>query len=173
MFILWGLTRWHSGKNPPANVGNTKHSGLIPGVERSPGVGNGNPLQYSCLGNSTGRGACLASAHGVAKSQTWLSNWAHTHINFTHGNVHISVLLSQFIPLYSPSVSTSAFSTAFSADMWGICKGKDHVYSLWRTVISSNWLWPWNVVRTQTIIVEWDSVDESKGWDQLLICCLC
>ena len=44
-------------KNPPANAGNIKDVGLIPGSGRSPGGGNGNPLQYSCLGNSLERGA--------------------------------------------------------------------------------------------------------------------
>ena len=45
------------------------------GREDSPGEGNGNPLQYSCLENSTGRGAWWATAHGVAKSQTRLSDF--------------------------------------------------------------------------------------------------
>ena len=40
-------------KNPPANIGDARDSGLIPGLGRSPGEGNGNPLQYSCLKNST------------------------------------------------------------------------------------------------------------------------
>ena len=44
-------------KNPPANAGDTRDAGLIPGLGRSPGVGNDNPLQYSCLENSTDRGA--------------------------------------------------------------------------------------------------------------------
>ena len=44
-------------KNPPANSGDTRDSGLIPGSGRSPGEGNGNPLQYSCLENSMDRGA--------------------------------------------------------------------------------------------------------------------
>ena len=48
-------------KNPPANGGDT---GLIPGSGRSPGVGNGNPLQYSCLENSMDRGAWWASDRG-------------------------------------------------------------------------------------------------------------
>ena len=43
-------------KNPPANAGNARDSGLIPGSGRSPGEGNGNPLQYSCLENSMDRG---------------------------------------------------------------------------------------------------------------------
>ena len=44
--------------------------GLIPGLGRSPGEGNGNPLQYSCLGNPMDRGAWRATIHGVTKSQT-------------------------------------------------------------------------------------------------------
>ena len=44
-------------KNPPANAGDSREAGSIPGLGRSPGVGNGNPLQYSCLENSTDRGA--------------------------------------------------------------------------------------------------------------------
>ena len=60
-------------KNPPANGGDT---GLIPGSGRSPGVGNGNPLHYSCLENPMDREAWQATVHGVTKSQTPLS----THI---------------------------------------------------------------------------------------------
>ena len=51
-------------KNPPANAGDV---GLIPGFGRSPGEGNGNPLQYSCLRNPMDRGAWLATVHGVTK----------------------------------------------------------------------------------------------------------
>ena len=53
-------------KNPPVNAGDTRDLGSIPGVGRSPGVGNGNPLQYSCLENSMDRGAWRATVHGVA-----------------------------------------------------------------------------------------------------------
>ena len=55
---------WLSGKDPPAKAGDT---GLIPGSKRSPGERNGNPLQYSCLENTTGRGAWWGIVHGVAK----------------------------------------------------------------------------------------------------------
>ena len=48
----------------------TRDSGLIPGLGRSPGEGNGNPLQYSCLENSKDREDWWATVHGVAKSQT-------------------------------------------------------------------------------------------------------
>ena len=54
--------------------------GLIPGLGRPPGEGNGNPLQCSCLGNLMGRGAWRAIVHGITRSQTWLSNWACMHI---------------------------------------------------------------------------------------------
>ena len=66
-------------KNPPANAWNTGDLGSIPGLGRSPGGGNGNPLQYSCLGNPMDRGAWWATVHGVAKSQTWLGTHACTH----------------------------------------------------------------------------------------------
>ena len=57
-------------KNLPANAGATGDLGSIPGLERSPGGGNGNPLQYSCLEKPMDRGAWQATVHGVAKSQT-------------------------------------------------------------------------------------------------------
>ena len=63
-------------KNLPANAG---VSGLILGLGRSPGEGNGNPLQYSCLENPMDRGGWWATVRGVAKSQAQFSNWAHTH----------------------------------------------------------------------------------------------
>ena len=56
-------------KNLPANEGDVRDVGLIPGSGRSPGGGNGNPLQYSCLENSMDRGAWRATVHGVRKSQ--------------------------------------------------------------------------------------------------------
>ena len=53
--------------------------GSIPGLGRSPGGGNGNPLQYSCLENPMDRGAWQVTVHGVAKSRTWLSNSPAQH----------------------------------------------------------------------------------------------
>ena len=57
-------------KNLPANAGDLRDLGLIPGSGRFPGGGNGNPLQYSCLENSMDRGAWWASVHGEAQSWT-------------------------------------------------------------------------------------------------------
>ena len=57
-------------KNPPANEGYIRDTGSIPGLGRSPGGGNGNSLQCSCLENPMDRGAWWATVHVVAKSGT-------------------------------------------------------------------------------------------------------
>ena len=59
----------------PANAGDTDST---PGLGRSPGGGNGNLLQYSCLENPTDRGAWWATVYGVTESQIRLNDWAHT-----------------------------------------------------------------------------------------------
>ena len=56
-------------KTPPADAGDPGDAGLIPGLERSPGGGHGNSLQYSCLENPMDRGAWWAAVHGVAQSR--------------------------------------------------------------------------------------------------------
>ena len=65
-------------KNLPASPGDAKDMGLISELGRSPGVGNGNPLQYSCLENSMDREAWQAIVHGLAKRWTWLNR--HTDL---------------------------------------------------------------------------------------------
>jgi len=57
-------------KSPPANTGDVRDTGSIPGLERSPGEGNAYLLQYSCLENSPDRGARRAIVHGFSKSWT-------------------------------------------------------------------------------------------------------
>ena len=66
-------------KNLPANEGDTKDTGSIPGWGRSPGGGHGSPVQYSCLENPMDRGACWATVQRVTVSQTQLSTHAHMH----------------------------------------------------------------------------------------------
>ena len=67
------------GSDSKESAYNTEDLGSIPGLGRSPGEGNGNPLWYSCLGNSMDRGVWWGTVHGVAKSWTWVSNY---HIPF-------------------------------------------------------------------------------------------
>ena len=67
-------------KSMPANAGDIKDTGLIPGLGRSRGGGHGNSLQYSCLKNSMDRGAWGATVHRVTKSRTQLKQLStHTH----------------------------------------------------------------------------------------------
>ena len=73
-------------KNPPAHTADIRDVSSVSGLGRSPGVGNGNPLQYSCQENSLGREAWLAIVHGVAKSV--MTEHAHTQI----GNQSITIV---------------------------------------------------------------------------------
>ena len=57
-------------RNLPASAGEARDAGLVPGLGRSPGVGNGKPLQYSCLENSKDRGAWQAIVYGVTELDT-------------------------------------------------------------------------------------------------------
>ena len=90
VYLYMGFPGGSVVKNLPANEGDV---GLIPGSGRSPGEGNGNLLQYPCLGNPMDRGAYQAIVRGVTKSQTWLSGWAYTH-SLDHYNVLLTVLKS-------------------------------------------------------------------------------
>ena len=89
-------------KNLPANAGDIRDMSLIPGSGRSLGVGSGNPLQYSCLGNSMERGAWQAVVYGTSKSQIQLNNTAQHNKNmayFSNWNIYLIVVYSNYIIL--------------------------------------------------------------------------
>ena len=70
MYSIFNVLDFPSGsgvKNPPDNAGDKRGVSSIPGSSRSSGEGNGNPLQYSCLGNSMNRGAWWTTFHGTTK----------------------------------------------------------------------------------------------------------
>ena len=78
-YISFGLPGGSVGEESPCNAGDP---GSIPGSGRSPGEGNGNPLQYSCLENPMDRGAWRATVHRITKSQTQrLSTHTHTRMS--------------------------------------------------------------------------------------------
>ena len=90
VWALKGFPRGSVVKSPPAVQADSRS---IPGSGRSPREGNGNPLQYSCLGNPMDRGAWWAIVHGVTMSQTWLSGaWAEFWILWWP-SYYISILL--------------------------------------------------------------------------------
>ena len=90
LVVFWGLPYSSDGEESACNEG---EAGSIPGSGRSPGEGNGNPLQYSCLGNPMDRGAWHATVlHSVAKSRTWLSE--HTR-SFHYMSVNVCFQLWQ------------------------------------------------------------------------------
>ena len=86
-------------KNPPANAGDTGDLGLILGLGRYPGGGNGNPLQYSRLGNPMDRGAWWAIVKGMAKSQTQLSIYMHIY-TYLYTHIHKSSYIVYLYTLY-------------------------------------------------------------------------
>ena len=87
----WGLPRWLSGKESACQAGD---AGLIPGSGRSPGRGNGNPLQYSCLENHMDRGAWQATVHGVIwVRHNWVSRHTYMHECIRALRVHGQIFL--------------------------------------------------------------------------------
>ena len=72
-FLKWDFTHGASAQHPPANAEDSRDVGSVPGLGRSPGGGNGNPLQYSCLKNPMARGAWWATDRGATKGRTRLS----------------------------------------------------------------------------------------------------
>ena len=85
-------------KNLSANAGDTRDSHSIPGLGRYPGGGHGNPLQYSCLDNPMDRRAWGPTVHGVAKSQTWLSDWTW----MSTGHCQLEYESFKFLPKTAP-----------------------------------------------------------------------
>ena len=103
-------------KNLPANAGNIRDAGLISGLGRSPGGGNGHPLHCSCLKNPVDRGTWQITVHWVAKNWTWLK-WLSTHAKeCIHHNLktlvlwHSSFFIVQFSHLYMATGKTIALT---------------------------------------------------------------
>ena len=98
----WGFPGGSVIKTAPANTGDTGEASSIPGLGRSPGGGNGKPLQYPCLGNPMDRGAWGTTVHGLSRSQTRLSDWTHTLTCMPWGQVSCAFSgLHTFAQLFS------------------------------------------------------------------------
>ena len=98
-----------------ASACNAGDLGSIPGLGRSPGEGNSNPLQYSCLENPMDRGAWWATVHGVAKSRTRLSDFTFTFIllGFSSLQKDLETFSSQYTREVAPVAPMSKDLTSF------------------------------------------------------------
>ena len=137
--------------------------GSIPGSRRSPREGNGNSLQYSCLRNSADRVAWWATVHGVTKSWTWLSNWAHTSCYamlslFSH--VRLCVTPEMAAHQAPPSLGFSRqehwSGLQFPSPMHESEKWK------WSLLVMSNSSWPHGLQPTR-LLRPWDFPGKSTG----------
>ena len=98
---------------------------LSPWVGRSPGVGNGNPLQCSCLGNPMGRGAWRATVHRVTKSWTWLKDWARQA--WRRGVVPEILYFNKLSHDWDNSLRTIAMKVVFPFIFWDIIDIKHYI----------------------------------------------
>ena len=112
------------GSEVKASACNVGDLGSISGLGRSPGEGNGNPLQYSCLENPMYGGAWWATVHGVAESRTRLSD-------FTHGVQVASAISKKLIkrPWAGTAAGNSSFVSATSI-WWSIMQSFPNVYGM-------------------------------------------
>ena len=102
---MGGLPRWLSGKESACQCRRCRDMGSIPGSRKSPGGGNGNPCQYSCLENPLDRRAWQATVHGITKSWTCFSDYACTHMS----NIGRTLDLIYICVFWSVIIKTSIF----------------------------------------------------------------
>ena len=102
-------------KKPPANAGDVRDRGSIPGLRRPPGGGHDNPLQYSCLENPMDRRPCRTAVHRVTQSQTRLK-WLSTH-------PHMTLTITDFLLVTHMVVEQKPKSRVSDAFLWEAALG--------------------------------------------------
>ena len=103
----WFQMGFPSGSDGKASAHNTGGPDSMPGSRKSPGEGNGNPLQYSCLGNPMDRGTWWATVHGVSKSQTRLSDFTFTLNSFPMSRLplcHLKRHITSLVNIHSINI---------------------------------------------------------------------
>ena len=157
-----GFPRGAVVKNPPANAGDTRDMGLIPGSGRCPGGGNGNPLQYSCQANSMERRTWQATVHGVVKSQTRLSThkrsysivWRHQH-NLLNHSLLVDIYIAFKILIFDfRQFDVSRWSPFGIVPVWGPLSFMSisiPIFGIFLASISLNRLYSRSVVETTWI----------------------
>ena len=105
------------GSEVKASACNVGDLASIPGLGRSLGKGNGNPFQYSCLVNPMDAGAWWATVHGVAKSQTWLSDFTSACFNLCYEGCKM-LIFNFWYSLHLTSEKEKAMATHSSSLAW-------------------------------------------------------
>ena len=139
--IWWCCRDFPGGSGGKASAYNAGDPGLIPGSGRSPGEGNGTPLQYSCLENPMDRGVWWATVHRATESRTWLSNFTFTFFLWCCKWHYFTFFLWLNTPLYTYTTFSLSvhlgclyvFTTINSAPMnIGIClQCRRHWFDSW------------------------------------------
>ena len=137
---------WLSGKQSACNAG---EAGSIPVLGRFPGRGNGNPLQYACLGNPTDRGAWWATVHGVTELD--IAEWLSTHASMSW-NVDLKRLVFVFPSPPPPAQTTHNLKQIFRLPgSWGMAWCSPSCFQRacsWPEAVSKGLMgWPWPVVQ--------------------------
>ena len=105
-------------KNMPVNAGDLRDVGLILGLGRSPGEGNGNPLKYSCLENPMDIGASKPTVYSIGKSRTWMK-WLNTHMHTPY-----SILAACMLSCFSPTLCNSMDCSLPGSSVCGIIQAR-------------------------------------------------
>ena len=140
LLLCHGLPRWLSGKESTASVEDAWDMGLIPGLGRSPGVGNGNLLQCSCLENDMDRGDWWATVHGGHKES---DTTEHAYISMLYWPTYamIKTAFSCFIFIWTrKSIKKSSFSFISQQPFYGFKKVFSKILSV-IMICSSFRLW--------------------------------
>ena len=152
---ILGFLDGASGKEPACQVGDIRDAGSIPAFRRSPGEGNGYPLQYSCLDNPMDRGAWRATIHVISNSWTWLK-LRRTHVHKIDlpicGNQSLSVFTIE-VSLQKAKIESIVKSIHFFNNQGGLCIWtlrsvkcellKEHCKTGFYTRISNFWKFQW------------------------------
>ena len=152
-------------KNLPANAGDSRDVSSITGSGRSPGEGNGYPLQDSCLENSMDRGDWWVTVHEVPKSQTWLSEGTHrVHIpRFVGSWLCIKLTCEQLGVRIQPCITVVLTIEQYPhmSELWQFksCSSRVNcIFNFWTVNLSASTVAPLHTLRILTSTVSWLSI---------------
>ena len=136
-------------KNMPVNAGDLRDVGLILGLGRSPGEGNGNPLKYSCLENPMDIGASKPTVYSIGKSRTWMK-WLNTHMHTPY-----SILAACMLSCFSPTLCNSMDCSLPGSSVCGIIQARILEWVAMTSFRVSSWSRGWTQISYISCIGMW------------------